>query len=160
MKFFTALWFIFMGLLSFFSINAIAQTKEETEAWIIKQTEVNREEIKHSIEGDVLISQVTMVMNIGGLGGGPIRKVIPISQVTTIAYTHTNEYLSYTMTCDTPCAYLLDEPEEKRPKFLFEIYKNLEASYVLRMNKALLHLVKLHGGKAKIVKAETPKEAF
>lgn len=151
---------ITLCLLSFLSINAMAQTKEETESWILKQTEVNPSEIKHSIEGDVLISKVTMVNGIGGLGGEPIEKGIPISQITKIVYTHTNEYLSYTMTCDEPCAYLLDEPDEKRPKFLFEIYTKLDASYVPRMNIALLHLIKLHGGKAEIVKAEAPKEAF
>lgn len=155
MKFFTAL-----CLLSFFSISATAQTKEETESWILKQTEVNPSEIKHSIEGDVLISKVTMVNGIGGLGGEPVEKGIPISQISNIVYTHTNEYLSYTMTCGKPCAYLLDEPEEKRPKFLFEIYKKLDSSYVPRMNKALLHLVKLHGGKAKLAKTESSKEAF
>jgi hypothetical protein len=152
--------FITLCLLSFFSINAMAQTKEETEAWIIKQSELNPQEIKHNIEDDVFISKVTMVNGIGGLGGEPVEKGIPISQITNIVYTHTNEYLSYTMTCDKPCAYLLDEPDEKRPKFLFEIYKKFDSSYVQRMNKALLHLVKLHGGKAKIVKAEAPKEAF
>lgn len=147
-------------MLSFLSINATAQTKEETEAWIIKQSELNPQEIKHSIEGDVLISKVTMVNGIGGLGGEPVEKGIPISQITNIVYTHTNEYLSYTMTCDKPCAYLLEEPDEKRPKFLFEIYKKLDSSYAARMNKAMLHLIKLHGGKAKIIKAEASKEAF
>jgi hypothetical protein len=155
MKFFIALF-----LLTLFSVSATAQTKEETESWILKQTEVNPSEIKHSIEGDVLISKVTMVNGVGGLGREPVEKGTPISQITNIVYTHTNEYLSYTMTCDKPCAYLLDEPDEKRPKFLFEIYGKFDASYVPRMNKALLHLVKLHGGKAKIVKAEAPKEAF
>ena len=152
MKFFTII-----CLFSFFSMTAIAQTKEETEAWIIKQTEVNPYALTHSIEGDELISHTEM-----GIGSmrEKIQKVIPISQVTTIAYTHTNEYLSYTMTCDKPCAYLLDEPEEMRPKFLFEIYTKLDASYVPRMNKALLQLVKLHGGKAKVVKAAVVKEAF
>ncbi|NOS97237.1 MAG: hypothetical protein HOP25_02035 [Methylotenera sp.] len=152
--------FITLCLLSFLSINAMAQTKEETEAWILKQSELNPQEIKHSIEGNVLISKVTMVNGIGGLGGEPVEKGIPISQITKIVYTHTNEYLSYTMTCDKPCAYLLDEPDEKRPKFLFEIYKKLDSSYVPRMNKALLHLIKLHGGKAKLTKAEASKEAF
>jgi len=155
MKFFTAL-----CLLSLFSVSSTAQTKEETEAWIIKQTEANPQEIKHSIEGDVLISKVIMVMGIGGLGGGPVEKGIPISQITNISYTHTNRYLSYTMACDKPCAYILDEPDEKRPKYLFEIYKKLEASYVQRMNTALLHLIKLHGGKAKIVQQQGQKEAF
>lgn len=152
--------FITICLLSFLSLNAMAQTKEETEAWILKQTEANPSEIKHSIEDDVLISKVTMLNGIGGLGGEPIEKGIPISQITKIVYTHTNKYLSYTMTCDKPCAYLLDEPDEKRPKFLFEIYKRLDSSYVPRMNKALLQLVTLHGGKAKLTKAEASKEAF
>lgn len=151
---------ITLCFLTLFSVSATAQTKEETEAWIIKQTEVNPREIKHSIEGDVLISKVTMLNGIGGLGGEPVEKAIPISHITKIVYTHTNEYLSYTMTCDKPCAYLLDEPDEKRPKFLFEIYKKLDTSFAARMNKALLHLVKLHGGKAKIVKAQIQKEAF
>lgn len=146
-------------LFLFFLIgNAVAQTKEETEAWIIKQTQVNPYQLKHTIEGDELISHTTIGSDM--ITGGPIQKVIPISQVTTIAYTHTNEYLSYTMTCDKPCAYLLDEPEELRPKFLFEIYAKLDANYVPRMNKALLHLIKLHGGKAKVVKAAPQKEAF
>lgn len=152
--------FITLCLLSFFSINAMAQTKEETESWILKQTEVNPGEIKHSIEGDVLISKITMVNGVGGLGGEPVEKGIPISQITNIVYTHTNEYLSYTMTCDKLCAYLLEEPDEKRPKFLFEIYKKLDSGYVPRMNKALLNLVKSHGGKVKIIKAEASKEAF
>jgi hypothetical protein len=146
-----------IALLILFSSNVIAQTLAETEAWIIKQTEVNPDAMKHSIEGDELISHTEM--GIGSMSE-KIQKAIPISKITTIAYTHTNEYLSYTMTCDTPCAYLLDEPEEKRPIFLFEIYTKLDASYVPRMNKALLNLVKLHGGKARIVKAKIEKEAY
>jgi hypothetical protein len=139
--------------------NSIAQTKEETETWIIKQTEVNPYELKHSIEGSELISSMTLA-GAGITGSGAIQKAIPISQVTTITYTHTSEYLSYTMMCDKPCAYLLDDPDQKRPKFLFEIYKKLDAGYLPRMNSALLNLVKLHGGKAKVVKAEVPKQAF
>lgn len=155
MKYFITPW-----ILVFFCMNVMAQIKEETELWVLKQTQVNPIEIKYSIEDDVLISKVTMLNGIGGLGGEPIEKGIPISQITTISYTHTNDYLSYTMTCDKHCAYLLDEPNEKRPKFLFEIYKKLENSYVLRMNNALLNLVKLHGGKAKIIKVEAPKEPY
>ena len=149
-----------VGLFFFLQLssNVIAQTKEETESWIIKQTQVNPYQFKHTIEGDELISHTTIGSDM--ITGGPIQKAIPISKVTTIAYSHTNEYLSYTMTCDKPCAYLLDEPEELRPKFLFEIYTKFDASYVPRMNKALLNLIKLHGGKAKVVKAEPVKETF
>lgn len=42
------------------SANAQSQTKEETEAWIIKQTQVNPYQLKHTIEGDELISHTTI----------------------------------------------------------------------------------------------------
>jgi hypothetical protein len=151
--------FLFSLVLLVLSGNSVAQTKEETETWIIKQTEVNPYALKHSIEGDELISSMTLA-GAAIMGGGAIQKAIPISQVTTIAYSHTNEYLSYTMMCDKPCAYLLDEPDKKQPKFLFEIYRKLDAGYVPRMNSALLHLVKLHGGKARVIKAEVAKQPF
>ena len=143
-----------------FTTATAAQTREETTAWIIQQTEVNRAELKHSISDGVLMSHISLGMNVGGLFGGAIEKGIPIGKVTGIVYTHTPEYLSYTLTCNSPCAYLLDEPETMRPKFLFEIYKKVDAGYVARMNKALAHLVKLHGGHAVPVKSVPVKEAF
>ncbi len=147
----------------FFSSNAVAQTIQQTQAWIIKQTEVNPYALKHTIEGDQLISHFDFA---SGITGEVIQKAIPISQITKISYTHTHEYLSYSMTCGKPCAYLLndsdqdDEVNEKHTHFLFEIYKNVDKSYVARMNRALIHLVFLHGGKAMIVKTEILKEAF
>jgi len=47
-----------------------------------------------------------------------------------------------------------------RPNFLFEIPKIVNAGYEARMNKALAHLVKLHGGHTTPVKAATAKEGF
>ena len=138
--------------------HAMAQSRQETEDWIIHQTKVNPYGLKHRIEGNELISRLELPSVT--IGGGIIEKAIPIGQITTIAYTHTNEYLSYAIQCDRPCAFLLDESDKKQSKFLFEIYKKLDASYVPRMNTALLHLVKLHGGKAKIVRAEAVKQAF
>jgi hypothetical protein len=44
--------------------------------------------------------------------------------------------------------------------FLFEIYAKVDAEMVARMQKALLHLVKLHGGNAKLIPFSEPKEAF
>lgn len=72
----------------------------------------------------------------------------------------TQACLSNTITCNSPCANLLDEPETMRPKFLFEIPKIVNAGYVARMNKALAHLVKLHGGHTTPVNAATAKEGF
>ena len=72
--------------------NSIAQTKEQTEAWIIQQTEMNPYAMKPIIEGHELISRITMASVT--VGGETIQKAIPINLVTTIAYTHTSEYLS------------------------------------------------------------------
>ena len=136
------LW-VFVGL--FFSANALAQTKRETQAWIIKQTEVNPPGLKYSIEEDELVIHFILALD-------TIKKGIPISKVKTIFVTHTNHYLSYSLMCDSPCTYLLDDPETKQPKFLFEIYQKLDPTFVPRMNKALLHLIRLNGGNAAIVK--------
>ena len=76
--------------------NAVGQTVEETASWIIKQTEVNPAELRHSIDGGVLMSHLSIGMNVGGLFGGAIEKGIPIGRVTGIVYTHTHEYVSYT----------------------------------------------------------------
>ena len=140
--------------------NVAGQTMEDTAHWIIAQTEVNPVELRHSIEGGLLVSHVSIARNIGGLSGGVIEKGVPIGKIARIEYTHTSEYLSYAMSCNSPCAFSLEEPETMRPKFLFEIYKKLDAGYVGRMNKALAHLVKLHGGHAIPVRAAIPKEVF
>jgi hypothetical protein len=151
--------FVSLFLLLILADHTTAQTREETEAWIIKQTEVNPSELKHSIEGDELVSH-TELAGAGMSGSGSVQKAIPLSRVTTVAYTHTSDYLSYSLTCDSPCAYTLQDPAKKRPKFLFELYGKFDASYVPRMNSALVHLVKLHGGRARVVRAEIPKPAF
>jgi hypothetical protein len=142
-----------------FSNQICAQTKEETEFWIIKQTQGNPEKLKYATEGDALISRVDLTGGIGGFGS-KVEKAIPIGKLTYTTYTHTPKYLLYSLMCNESCAYLLDEPDSKRPKFLFEIYQNLDPSFPSRMNKALLNLVKSHGGSAKVVKQEVSKEPF
>lgn len=140
-----------------YSAATIAQTKEETEAWILKQAAKNRFELQHAIEDGLFISRITMP---GFPSDTLIEKAIPISKVTRVYYTHTQEYLSYSLRCDEPCAYLMDEPEIKRDNFLFEIYQPLNSSFPHRMNKALLHLIKIHGGHARVEKQELAKQPF
>lgn len=135
------------------SANILAQTKEETQSWIIKQTATNPPGLRYKIEGDELVSQITMPFE-------SIKKAIPINKVKTIGVTHSSRYLSYSLMCDSPCSYLLDEPEIKQPKFLLEIYQKMDPAFVLRMNKALLHLIRLNGGNATIVIQDIPKEPF
>jgi hypothetical protein len=138
---------------------AMAQTKEDTIAWLVKQTTQNPSDLKHSVEDGVLESHVTLAGGIGGLAD-PISKGIPLGKVTDIVLTQTNKYVSFTLKCSTPCAYLLQSPEVKRDKFLFEIYGKFDSAYALRLQNALLHLVKLHGGSAKATNAPQQKEPF
>ena len=136
---------------------ATAQTREETEAWILEQAAGNRFELQHAIEEGQFISRLTLP---GIMRDTTIEKAIPIDKVTRITVVHTRRYLSYSLMCDEPCAYLLDEPELKQPRFLFEIYVELDASFPPRMNTALLHLIKLYGGKAQIEKAKVAAQPF
>jgi hypothetical protein len=143
-----------------FSGAVAAQTLDETKAWIIQQGNMNTPLLKYFMEGGELVSEASFGPGAGALGAMPVQKAIPIGKITRVTYVHTEKYLSYSLMCNAPCAYLLEEPDEKQPKFLFEIYRKLDASFPARMNKALLHLIKLHGGKATIIKQEAPKEAF
>lgn len=144
-----------------FTTNAVAQpSKDETEGWILNQAEVNAPGLSYTIEGDEFVSRMSFGAGAGIYGANDVQKAIPISKVTQINYIHTDKYISYILMCNEPCAYLLAEPEEKQPKFLFEIYRKLDGKFAERMNKALLHLIKLHGGQAKISKQAPVKEAF
>jgi len=148
-------------MLALFASQAMAQqTKEETESWILKQAAINTPGLSYTIEGDEFVSHMSFGAGAGIYGANDVQKAIPISKVTQIQYIHTDKYLSYILTCNQPCAYLLADPEEKQPKFLFEIYRKVDSEFPARMNKALLHLIKLHGGNAKISKQAPVKEAF
>ena len=140
--------------------SAGAQTREATQEWILHQSGMNPPNLSHHIEGGELVSEVSLGPGAAALGAAPVRKAVEIGKVTRITYVHTDRYLSYTLACDVPCAYVLDEPDRLGNKFLFEIYRKLDANYPARMGKALQHLVKLHGGTAAVVREQAPKEAF
>ncbi len=147
------------------ALTAIAQTRDETEAWIIRQTASNVPGMTYLIEEGELIRRIKLPSFSGG--GGVVQQSIPISQVTSIAVTHTDRYLSYSLACTAPCVEQISQDtedqfdaEERRPRLLFEIYRKFDSSFPPRMNKALLKLVELHGGKAKLTEQAPPKEAF
>lgn len=144
--------FMFCGL-------SLAQTKEESIGWLMKQAAQNPGDLRHSVEDGALESHLTLAGGIGGLAD-PIAKAIPLGKVTAIVLTQTDKYISFTLKCNTPCAYLLQSPELKRDKFLFEIYGKFDSAYALRLQNALLHLVKLHGGSARATTASRQKEPF
>lgn len=145
---------------SFIALGGNTQTKDETEAWILKQAAVNPPALTYRIEGGEMISELSYSGGASSLGAPPVQKAVPLGKVTRISYLRTEKFLSYSLMCDVPCAYLLDEPEPKQPRFLFEIYQNVDANFPPRMNKALLQLIALHGSKASISEEQAPKEAF
>jgi hypothetical protein len=134
-----------------------AQTREDTEAWILAQTPTNSNSASHAIESGLLISRIRLYNLRGDV---MVEKAIPLNQVTRISFVHTPEYLSVSLMCDQPCAYLLDEPDVKQPRFLFEIYKNLDSKFPARMNQALLHLIKSYGGRATVQSQTKKPEPF
>lgn len=152
--------------LSVFSAPTSAQTKEATEAWIIEQSADNIAGLSYEIDGDTLKS-VYEYPSLGSAGGGTTERTVQLRDVKTISMVHTDTALSFKLVCETDCTYVVNndsngkfEAEAKHKGFLFEIYRKLDKSYPPRMQKALLHLVKLHGGDAKIVAPVIKKEAF
>ncbi len=150
------------ALALFVAAGASAQSREDTHAWILEQSRgMNPPNLQHRIEGGELISSVSLGGGASVMGAPPVEKAVPLDRVTRITLTQTDRYLSYAFYCDQPCAYLLDEPSNKQDRFLFELYRKVDASYPPRMSKALLHLVKLHGGRATVVTPQAaPKSTF
>lgn len=137
-----------------------AQTRSETEAWIIEQCADNVAGLSYSIAGDDLVRRLRLPSS--PLGAGVVQQSIPIRRITRIEVVHTERYLSYSLSCDEPCVDHLaqgiaDDGPPRRSVLLFEIYRRLDASYPPRMTKALLKLVELHGGRAQVFAKPKPK---
>jgi hypothetical protein len=151
----------FLLALLIFPLSALGQTKEETQAWIISKIPYNYD-LKYTIEDDKLVSTMP-----GRHGGNNYKRSMPISAIKTISHVHTDTYLSFALKCDDECAYLIATDsrdkfvsEAKKDVMLFELYGKLDAELIPRMEKALLRLVELNGGKAKIIPFQKKKEAF
>lgn len=143
------------------AMGAQAQSLEETRNWIIRQSEMNPPHLRHYFEDGELVSEVSLGPGASSLGAPPVLKAVELKQVTRITYVQTARYLSYSLFCDQPCAYLVDEPNRRSTKFLFELYRQVGDDYPPRMSKALQQLVKLHGGRTVPVTREpAAREAF
>jgi hypothetical protein len=140
---------------------ALAQSKAETEKWILAQADkYYNMGIHYSIDGDDLIREMSAY-------GQKYKFTIPIKQVKTISIEHTDKYLSFKLMCEDDCAYRVttDDSDKfvsdaKTSSVAFTIFEKLDQSMAPRLQKALLNLVATHGGKAKMVPYEKPKEAF
>jgi hypothetical protein len=147
-------------------MTSYAQSKAETETWLIEQSRENTQGLSYKMEDDQLMS-VLELPSLGTYGGGEVHRTVNLAAVKTVSMVHTDEYLSFKLMCETDCVYQVVndrdgkfESEDKRKNFLFEIYRKLDKSYPPRVQKALLHLIKLSGGNAKIVAPQKPKEPF
>lgn len=151
---------LLMGLCMLLAGHAQAQSIEDTTAWILGQTKINPPQLVYAITAGRMTSEVSMGPGAASMGARPVRKAIPISQVTRISYVRTDRYLSYSLSCASPCAFLAEQPAQKQPVFLLEFYSKVEPGFVTRMNKALLHLVSLHGGRAQVEEHQAAPEPF
>jgi hypothetical protein len=144
----------------------MAQTKEETEKWILTQTDNNTiRSLSYKIENGEWVRKLEPFTTIGD--GKTTKNTIQIKDITSISFLHTDKVMSFKFTCPDDCVYTVTTnssdkfvSDEKGNSFLFEIYGKLDASMLPRMQKAILHLIELNGGKAKMVAYQKPKEAF
>ena len=151
----------FLWFALFFPFVAMAQTQPETEAWILAQASAHYNlDLSYQIEEGEFIST---------LKGYETRykTSLPIKDITSISYLHTDRFLSFQFKCKDECAYLLITDnydkyisDQKKTGFLFELYGKIDASMIPRIQKALLHLIEIQGGKAQLVPYQKPKEAF
>lgn len=144
---------------------AAAQTRSETEAWIIQQTQANVTGLTYAIDGEELLRRLEMRTPM--TNDVVVQQAIPIRHIKRIEVLHTDRFLSYRLSCASPCVEHLTQgvAEEagtagKREVLLFEIYRSLDARFPPRMNKAMLKLVELHGGRATLVEQQKPKQPF
>lgn len=153
-----------MMLLLLFPAAAVAQTKQETADWITSKTNATfNEGLSYQVDDDSLIVKLRSP----GLYGGSQERTMPIRSIAQISYLHTDEFLSVRLTCLDKCAHVAGFDDSGKflsdgysDTFLVEIYGKVDADLPERMQKAILHLVSLHGGQAKIVPHRKLKETF
>lgn len=144
----------------------MAQSKEETEKWISAQApEQYSLGLSYVIEGGEWTRKLAPLTTRGS--GETHKNTIQIKDITTVTFLHTDKFMSFKFTCAGDCVYSVTTnssdkfvSDAKGGSFLFEIYGKLDASMLPRMQKAILHLIELNGGKAKMVAYQKPKEAF
>ena len=167
-----------------FPILVVAQSQKETENWIVYQTILDTDiDTNYKIDKNFIISEWSNYIS-----GIRIINSIDLAKVKTIAVDHTKTYLAFVFKCETDCSvqiytdgdyvapknsapvsvrdksHLETSSEHKKVSFdnsfLFSLKGSYDKSMIPRMEKALLHLVELNGGKAKIISYIKPKDTF
>ena len=147
-----------------FGINfAFSQTKEETENWLIDKLNEHShieggisDEVVCAIEdGNIIEESYIKTFNTTTIFGLPIKSITKIT-----VFKNKNKY-TFSLYCGTNCVNqkinkIVGKTEENTIKELdLEIDKN-DSTLVERIPKALIHLVKLYGGNAKLVIHKEP----
>lgn len=142
-------------------VLAFAQTKEETEAWILSKIPYSSN-FKYTFAGDGLI----MVMP-GVYGGNTTKRTMVIQNIKTISAERTDTYVSFNLKCDDDCVYTVSTDtndkfvsESKGEKMFLALSGKIDPELIPRMEKALLRLVELNNGKARVIPFQKKKEAF
>ncbi len=137
-----------------------AQTKEETEKWLLAQVPIINHGLQYKFDDGDMVYVLSDRF-------GTIKRTIPISKIKSVDFLHTDKFLAFTLKCEDECAYSVATDENnkfkwdaKKDRMFFELYAKLDKDMPARVQKALLHLIELHGGKAKAIPYTKPKEAF
>ena len=149
---------------------AIAENKETMASWIIRQTEIDSippnspaPGLSYAISGEELHRRVEFPTL---AGGGTVQMSIPIQQISRIEYLYTERYLAYSLSCTNNCVKTTRQGGAAAPitseprKLLFEIKRKLDPDFPPRMHQALLKLIELHGGKARLMPLYLPRTVF
>jgi hypothetical protein len=152
---------ILLLLIALLPFSVLAQTKEETAEWIVSKA---NESYNHGARYAIGEGDLTVKMSIGD---SRYERTIPIASIKTISMVHTDDYMTFVLKCDDDCVYLVEtdlndtfKSDSHKGVLMIEMYRKVEASLGPRMQKALLHLVDLHGGKAAAIPYQPKKEAF
>ena len=148
-------------VLALLPLAAVAQTIEETEKWIVSQAnEQDNGGIRYSINGGDLESHWSFY-------GYVNDRTIPIASIAEVSYSHTDKSLAFFFKCDDDCAYVSAKGSGEKKStdsysdlFMLEMNGKIDPNMIPRMQKAFLHLIELHGGKAKLVPHQKKEETF
>ncbi len=148
-------------LLALIPFSAPAQTKAETAEWILSNANLS---YNHGASYEINDGDLILKLS---AGDSRYERSIPIGSIKTVSMVHTETYMTFVLKCDDQCVYFVETDRENAFKsdaykdvLMIEMYRKIDASLGPRMEKALLHLIESHGGKAKVVPFQPKKEAF
>ena len=169
-------------IIMFLPIYVSAQTKEETEKWILNQLPYDSY-FTYSFSNKYLMSTFYIYQ----INSTTVNS-IPLDAVKTISVDYSTESMGFIFKCDNRCnMQMKTDGEYKAPKrsepasvrdkshldmdtvhkkvstsesFMLFIKGRVDKTMIPRLEKAFLHLIELNGGKAKLVPYKAKKEAF